>query len=200
MLIRHTRELAGKGRLHRDASKHLTSLCHHVEGNEMVDLDQLANLILDGANEELTRVLRGLADVNCTTDGNRWNLLHIAMEPIRETVGVDTLRILIDAGVDPNSQDVHGYTPLHYAARKNDVAGIEFLCRNEADPNVINGEGVTPMQVAVRRLPISPETVRALVEHGGDPDAGEKGTARKMMEAVSYEDKDAILEIMKRKS
>jgi ankyrin repeat protein len=51
--------------------------------------------------------------------------------------------MLIQAGVDLNSQNEDGNTPLHFAAFKGQVKVIKVLIRHEADTSLSNSMGKT---------------------------------------------------------
>jgi ankyrin repeat protein len=60
------------------------------------------------------------------------------------------LKALLDAGMDPNTQDYdRGATPLHFAANKGHVEAIELLIDAGADVNAANKRGRTPMHALI---------------------------------------------------
>src|SRR3954468_15932255 len=60
------------------------------------------------------------------------------------------VRILVDAGADPNNRQRHGYTPLHSAAANGDLESLELLLDAGADPAATNDEAETPLALAER--------------------------------------------------
>lgn len=46
-----------------------------------------------------------------------------------------------------NAQDIHGQTPLHYAAMKKDILTYGELSAAGANPAIVNSDGVTPYQM-----------------------------------------------------
>ena len=64
----------------------------------------------------------------------------------------------LDAGVDINAKDKEGWTPLHFASDRKNVA--EFLIKKGADVNAKNAYGFTPLDEA------DDETADLLRKHG----------------------------------
>jgi ankyrin repeat protein len=53
----------------------------------------------------------------------------------------DVVRILLDAGANPNVRQSAGWTPLHAAAMNGDLTSVELLLAAGADPTATNEEG-----------------------------------------------------------
>ncbi len=74
---------------------------------------------------DMVRVLLGGGARVHVAGADRMNALHLA------TVGKfqEIIRLLLDAGIDPDAQDVRGNTALHIAASQsmNSVVGDRFL-------------------------------------------------------------------------
>jgi ankyrin repeat protein len=51
------------------------------------------------------------------------------------------VRILLDAGANPDVRQSAGWTPLHAAAMNGDLASVELLLAAGADPTATNDEG-----------------------------------------------------------
>ena len=54
----------------------------------------------------------------------------------------------VESGVDVNSQDDRGATPLHIAAYRGEVEIAEYLLTQGADPELANDDGLTPLETA----------------------------------------------------
>ncbi len=59
--------------------------------------------------------------------------------------GLVRAKRLLEAGVSPNVQNKLGDTPLHLAARKNNIALITLLMEYDADPHIKNSVGATAL-------------------------------------------------------
>ena len=70
------------------------------------------------------------------------------------------------------------------------------MLQNGADPKLVNAQGVTALQLCLKEKPVSIEAVRLLLEHGADPDAGEKGSARKLVEGAEFPEKEVVLDLI----
>ena len=77
------------------------------------------------------------------------------------------IRLLVDAGCDPDSGRIHGLTPLHDAVtRGRDITARELL-RRGCNPNPRSSNGETPLHFAVCRQ--SMPLVELLLSHGASP-------------------------------
>ena len=77
-------------------------------------------------------------------------------------------RALVAAGADVDTPQADGTTPLHWAARGNQVDITDLLLRAGADANAANRYGMTPLWLACTNG--SPEIVALLLDAGADPD------------------------------
>ena len=64
----------------------------------------------------------------------------------------EIVELLLDAGADVQQRGVNDYTPLHYAATRNDLKGMRLLLARGADPAARTrvDERTTPLQEAER--------------------------------------------------
>jgi hypothetical protein len=77
-------------------------------------------------------------------DGQGQTELHRA---VREEDS-QKLKILLLAGVDPNTPDKYGWTPLHYAAAAGNRRHVRMLLSKGANPLAKNNENQTPIHLA----------------------------------------------------
>ena len=61
-----------------------------------------------------------------------------------------TLKILIEAGADMNTQDREGITPLYLAAQEGNPMIVMELIKAGADVNLARDDGTTPLHMAAR--------------------------------------------------
>ena len=123
----------------------------------------LYRAIMVGNNAMLSLLLEAGADVDmkiCIRAGtpprDNWlNALHFCCCSTRPSA--ETVKLLLDAGVDPNSKDPYGYTPLHEiiiglgrerVGVDEAVKIVKLLREAGADPHVLDGLGRTPLVTA----------------------------------------------------
>jgi Ankyrin repeat len=63
----------------------------------------------------------------------------------------------------------HGYTPLHYAVRGQNLEAVQFLLQAGADPNLGDRAENHSCMFYARMDEVSPAILDALVQHGGTP-------------------------------
>ena len=70
--------------------------------------------------------------------------MHSAVSRLQSGV----VRILLDAGANPNVRQSAGWTPLHAAAMNGDLTSVELLLAAGADPTATNEEGRSVIDLA----------------------------------------------------
>ena len=60
----------------------------------------------------------------------------------------DDVKVLIEAGADPNEKNGEQGTPLLRSTFRGDLEIIQILLANKADPNIANSDGKTPLHQA----------------------------------------------------
>ena len=116
----------------------------------------------------VSRLLEDGGDVNVKVDDwwyNEASLLHVAA--VHDSVSV--ARLLLDRGIDPDSRDGDGATPLHRAAwAGNHEIGAMLLDRG-ASVNARTEDELTPLHETAHGM--EPETAALLLERGADVNA-----------------------------
>ena len=87
------------------------------------------------------------ADPLASVDGE--TALHRAM--LNERTAVGNAELLLEKGVEINARDQMGWNALDKAALDNLVEATKFLLSKGAEPNKVDGRGMTALQVARER-------------------------------------------------
>ena len=77
--------------------------------------------------------------------------LHSAVADDAGSEVDELVRMLIDAGADPNARSASGGTPLHTAGFTGNLAVTEMLLAAGADPEATDAKGLTPLDHARER-------------------------------------------------
>lgn len=104
-----------------------------------------------------------------------------------DSIVVETLHLLIDAGADPNCATDHGVLPLHEAIEGDweSPAAVSVLLKHGANANGRLPDGRTPLMLAVSQTSV--DCVQLLLDAGADP----KLRDRSGKDALRYAQKSA---------
>lgn len=125
----------------------------------------LATLLTAACVWSVPDALRAQSDVYDRARGET-EMHHAAHEG-----DIESLRRALDRGLDPNTTNRYGVTPLALASRGGHSAVVARLLESGADPNRASTAGETPLMVAARTGVV--DSVVSLLEHGADPLARE---------------------------
>lgn len=79
--------------------------------------------------------------------GRGW-MTGTAMHSAVSRLQSDVVRILLEAGANPNVRQSAGWTPLHSSAANGDLTSVELLLAADADPTATNDEGRSVIDLA----------------------------------------------------
>jgi ankyrin repeat protein len=123
---------------------------------------RLMALLRDGDHEAFRMLLREEPQAaNRNGPGGATPLMYAVLYGDAESV-----RLLLEAGADPNARNETGATALLWAV--DDLDKTRLLLKNKADPNARSDDGRTPLLSATGWVG-SGEVVKLLLEHGADP-------------------------------
>src|SRR5688572_2420493 len=83
-----------------------------------------------------------------------------------------------------------GLTPLHLAARQNEIETVRKLIKSGAEVNVTNRYGVTPLALACENG--NSAIIEALLAGGADPNARQRSGETMLMIAARTGDKKSV--------
>ena len=97
--------------------------------------------------------------------GSGWTALHIAAHLGHE----DVVKVLLDAGANPNLTDNIGQAPISYAVKDGHRDVVKILLDGGADPNILSCffNGLPPLHLAVGLG--YRDTAKLLLDRGADP-------------------------------
>jgi ankyrin repeat protein len=95
--------------------------------------------------------------------------------PILFTRGADVIALLLGRGADARARSKTGESSLMEAAVRGDLAAARLLLDRGADVNAADHRGYTPLLLAAQYDRDAPELVRLLLDRGADPTAVAEG-------------------------
>jgi ankyrin repeat protein len=116
-----------------------------------------------GDASAVRELLANQPELVAQTDARGRTLLHVAAAYGH----VEICAALTDAGAEVNVADEDSETPLHYAIRRDQLAAAEFLLQRDADTEVRNAYGRTPLLLVARETGNN-EMARLLIAAGAD--------------------------------
>ena len=108
--------------------------------------DAIHYAALEGRTDELAAALESGADPSVADRGG-WTALHFAAQ----SLGPETVRLLVNAGADLEARNSFGATPLLIAftnTRDDDHGVIAILLEAGADLDAENNSGISPRSLA----------------------------------------------------
>ena len=158
-----TRLLAGAPNLARAAlaagatrsaasENYLTDISHYVYAG-----DTALHVAAAAHRPAMARALIDLGADVAATNRRRATPLHYAADGTpglaswRPEDQAATVALLIAAGADPDALDMNGVAPLHRAVRTRCASAVAALLEGGADARLANGQGSTPMMLAIRQ-------------------------------------------------
>ena len=101
-----------------------------------------------------------MVDVNLVVVESHNTILNLALRMGNQPI----IKLLLDAGADPNGVDEFGWTPLHTAAGGKQTEMMELLLDHGANPNKASNQGYKPLAVAAKFG--TKEKVQLLIKRG----------------------------------
>jgi len=95
-----------------------------------------------------TVLLEHGADVHMASKPAGFTPLHSAIADDAGAVTKDLVRMLLDAGADPNARSATDGTPVHTAAITGNIAVLQMLLAAGGDPHAPDNKGQTPLDLA----------------------------------------------------
>ncbi|MBF0548529.1 MAG: ankyrin repeat domain-containing protein [Candidatus Riflebacteria bacterium] len=119
-------------------------------------------LIRSQDNDRFFSLLKTI-DLNIRNEFGQ-NLLHEAIACANTLAGVE----LIKCGINVNSQDSQGLTPLHFAASYRNQVLAKLILEHGGDLLIVDNHGNNPLWTAVFNARGNYEIVEMLTKSGGD--------------------------------
>jgi hypothetical protein len=119
-----------------------------------------------GNLNSIKALLEYKADIHNRSHNQRTLLHTAAMAQTKESL--ETIQFLAkQSGIDVNTQDENGSTPLHVATHVGTLANIKMLLDCGADPNAIDKNGKSPLHSAASTvIGENVQRVRILLQYG----------------------------------
>lgn len=170
-------------------AKYIDEFKEDKETMEMVWWVATKKAMKTGSDQGALRVLveQGGMDPNHPTGVRNTSALHLVVK------APEVVKVMLDAGADPNAVIGDGRTPLHIAAQFNRVESIEALVEAGADPNFQDKFGRTPL-ILTDKGEEGLATVRALLDAGADPNIARKDGETALFRVDSGEVAQALVD------
>ena len=147
-------------------------------------LDTTSQRNVMSAEEFAEEILKLWEDPN-TPDGGS-PALYIAAQK----EDIESIKLLIEGGVDPNQKGDYGCTALHIAALKEKIKSIKALIEAGADPDQKDNYGYTALHNAA--IIGNPSCVQLLLDNGADPNIQDNNGRTPLHDAIQQELGDVI--------
>ncbi|XP_056684770.1 uncharacterized protein [Spinacia oleracea] len=128
-------------------------------------------------------------------DSKERTILHVAASGGRTPICkylVNTIKF------DVNSQDLMGYTPLHFAILEGHYMTSSFLLGHGANPNLSSLNGLTPLHHAAKNG--RKDLVKLLIKKGAEVDAPSASRGTPLRQAAGYGMKDVVKILLSHKA
>ncbi|XP_038693932.1 ADP-ribosylation factor GTPase-activating protein AGD3-like isoform X1 [Tripterygium wilfordii] len=129
---------------------------------EQTSIDNCSRNSLDRSSTSLLN-LEGTSGPQTLEDLDGCTLLHIACE----TADIGMIELLLQYGANINSTDSRGQMPLHRCILRGKAAFAKLLLTRGADAQAVNGEGKTPLELAVESKFVDNEVLALLSDSNG---------------------------------
>ncbi len=130
----------------------------------------LHEAILAGDMVEINKLLKAGASMYDLEPSDLSTTLHYAVRA-NFKVAPEMIKLCLDAGININSTDIAGSTPLHTAINFNNYQVIPMLLSNGTLLTAKDATGKTPLHRAVLNNPVNIEGLQTLIQAGADLEA-----------------------------
>ncbi len=158
------------------------SIAEAIENGAAVDATNAVGFTpllfaVNGENVEGVKELisRG-ANVNFSVSMNNDLRGRTALMNAANQENNEIIKVLLAAGANPHTFERHGWSPLHYAARRDNLDSLRLFHRYGIDLNLRAPEcecrGETPLMIAARFGNVA--TIKELIKLGADPEVQDR--------------------------
>jgi ankyrin repeat protein len=149
-------------------------------------IPEIVELLLQyGANTTFPRRNKKEEHIPTSYVSRNGGPLHLACQ----VKSISIVKLLLNAGVDPNTPDDDLWSPLHTACSAGDPSIVEYLLQNGAKPNATTKLGVTPLHTAAHNG--IAKVVEILLKHGANPNIKKKTGQTPLTVAKAMEHEEA---------
>lgn len=157
--------------------------------------NKIFSLSMDGKFQELENELK----INAKEINEKGDLDYTPLAIAAARGHVEIVKILLENGANPNSQDQKGNTPLHYTGEYNFLEIAKLLILKDANLFIQNKFGNEPLWVAVFNVRGDVKRhalVELLLKHGANPNH-KNNAGMSPLEFAEQVGDDELIQILK---
>ena len=131
-----------------------------------MNVDNLIGFVYDKEYKKINKCVKSNIDINIKDEDERTLLMHAVLDTEHD---LNMIRYLLELGIDVNARDKQNWTALHFACQSQKADIITILLNNNAEINIVDSFGNSPLWRAVMNGRDNIDLIKLLLKHGANP-------------------------------